>query len=41
LPLPVGLRESSGKVSITVTWAKWGVTPTPPAVSGVVPYPKS
>lgn len=40
-PLPVGLRESSGKVSITVTWAKWGVTPTPPAVSGVVPYPKS
>jgi hypothetical protein len=39
-PLPVGLRETSGKISITVTWAKWGINPNTPTPTGVVPYPK-
>jgi hypothetical protein len=38
--LPVGLRESSGKLSITVTWAKWGINPNTPTPTGVVPFPK-
>jgi hypothetical protein len=38
--LPLGLRESSGKLSITVMWVKWGVNPNVPAPTGAVPYPK-
>jgi hypothetical protein len=39
--LPLGLRESSGKLSITVTWAKWGTNPDTPTPTGVVPFPKA